>query len=68
MHLHHLFTCNKVLFYTHTCVLAVIHVIITCTSIDSPQLDQVTHATTYQSFDYKQAIIVIASVYNQSID
>ena len=50
MHLHHLFTC-EVLFYMHTRVLAVICVISTCTSIDSPQLDQVTHPTAYKCFD-----------------
>ena len=43
---------HEVLFYMHTHVLAVLCVITTCTSIDSPQLDQVTCTATSQCFDH----------------
>ena len=50
-------------------VLAVICFITTCTSIDLPQPDQVTHAAAYQYFDHKRGLwLYIASTYNWNID
>ena len=56
MRLHHLFT-HEELFYTHMRVLAVVRVITTCTFMDSPQLDQVMCAATYQC-------LIISAGYN----
>ena len=63
MRIHHLFTC-RVLFYTHTHVLAVMRIITTCTFIDLSQLDQVTHATAYKFFDQRRGLLLIANAYN----
>ena len=64
----HVFTTSLHAIYIHTRVLAVIHVITSCTSINSPQLDQVTHAAAYQCFDHKHGQLFIVSIYIRSND